>query len=49
MQLFNFTVGASSTVTLVTKSYAGGILADGTVISACGFDPILTLFDSTGL
>ncbi len=48
VQLFNFTVGASSTVTMITKSYAGGTLADGTVISAGGFDPILSLFDSTG-
>ncbi len=49
VQLFNFSVGAPSTVTLVTKSYAGGTLADGTVIPAGGFDPILALFDSTGL
>lgn len=49
VQLFNFSVGAASAVTLVTKSYAGGTLADGTVISAGGFDPILALFDSTGL
>lgn len=48
VQLFNFTVGASSTVQLRTYSYAGGTMADGTVIAAGGFDPILTLFDDTG-
>ncbi len=48
VQLFNFTVGATSTVTLVTHSYAGGTMADGTVIPAGGFDPILALFDGAG-
>lgn len=48
VQLFNFTVGATSTVTLRTFSYAGGVQADGTVVSAGGFDPILSLFDSSG-
>lgn len=48
VQLFNFLVGASSTVTLRTYSYAGGTQADGNVVSAGGFDPILALFDSTG-
>lgn len=46
--LFNFTVGASSLVTLETLSYAGGTNAAGTVIARGGFDPILALFDSTG-
>ena len=48
VQLFNFSVGATSTVTLKTLSYAGGTQADGTVISAGGFDPILALFDGSG-
>ncbi|QDT48198.1 PEP-CTERM motif protein [Symmachiella dynata] len=48
VQLFNFSVGALSTVTLRTYSYAGGTQADGTVVSAGGFDPILALFDSAG-
>lgn len=48
VQLFNFLVGATSTVTLRTYSYAGGTQADGNVVSAGGFDPILALFDSTG-
>ncbi len=38
VHLFNFSVGATSTVTLKTLSYAGGTQADGTVISAGGFD-----------
>jgi hypothetical protein len=48
VQLFNFTVGSSSTVTLRTLSYAGGTQADGTVVTNGGFDPILALFDSSG-
>ncbi|WP_205012854.1 DVUA0089 family protein [Sphingomonas panacisoli] len=47
---FDFTVGASSTVTLKTLSYAGGTNAAGTVIARGGFDPILSLYNvSTGL
>jgi hypothetical protein len=49
VQLFNFTVAAASNVTLLTQSYAGGTQADGNVVSAGGFDPILAVFDSTGL
>ena len=49
VQLFNFNVGAPSTVTLRTWSYAGGTNAAGTVIARGGFDPILALFDSSGL
>jgi hypothetical protein len=48
VQLFNFSVGAPSSVTLRTYSYAGGVQANGNVVSAGGFDPILALFDSTG-
>lgn len=48
VQLFDFTVGVPSTVTLITKSYAGGTLSNGSVIQAGGFDPILSLFDSAG-
>ena len=47
--LFNFSVGAPSTVTLRTWSYAGGVNAAGASIARGGFDPILALFDSTGL
>ncbi len=49
VQLFSFTVGSTSTITLRTLSYAGGTNADGSLISAGGFDPILSLFDSSGL
>lgn len=48
VKLFKFTVGATSTVTLKTLSYAGGTQADGTIISAGGFDPVLSLFDGGG-
>ena len=30
-------------------SYAGGTNADGVAIAAGGFDPVLTLFDSSGV
>jgi hypothetical protein len=48
VQLFNFTVGAPSTVTLLTYSYAGGTNSAGSIIPRGGFDPILALFNSTG-
>lgn len=48
VQLFEFTVGGASDIVLRSYSYAGGTMADGTVIAAGGFDPILALFDSTG-
>ncbi len=46
--LFSFTAGGSSIITLRSYSYAGGIQANGNVVSAGGFDPILALFDSAG-
>jgi hypothetical protein len=49
VQLFEFTVGAPSVVTLQTLSYAGGTNAAGVDISAGGFDPILAVFDSDDL
>ncbi len=48
VQLFNFSVETTSTITLETLSYGGGTQADGTVIDSGGFDPILTLFDGSG-
>lgn len=49
VQLFNFTVASNNTsVTLVTRGYAGGTNAAGTSIPRGGFDPILTLFSPTG-
>lgn len=47
--LFNFVVGAPSNVTLRTYTYSGGTNAAGTTFAGGGFDPILALFDSTGL
>ena len=48
IQLFDFTVGAPSTVTLKSYGYAGGMRADGSVVPDGGFDTILSLFDSSG-
>lgn len=48
VQLFNFSVGATSTVTLRTWSYAGGTNAAGETILRGGFDPILALFNGSG-
>lgn len=49
VQIFNFNVGALSSVTLRTWSYAGGTNAAGTVIPRGGFDPILAVFNSLGV
>ncbi len=43
-----FTIGSPSDVVINTLSYAGGVNVDGMKIAPGGFDPILTLFDSTG-
>src|SRR5258706_14206850 len=48
VQTFDFSVGASSNVTLRTWSYAGGTNAAGQVIARGGFDPILALFALPG-
>ena len=45
---FVFTLGSSSSVTLRTLGYAGGVNAVGTTIGRGGFDPILSLFAGTG-
>jgi hypothetical protein len=49
VQLFNFTIGSTRAVTFLTLSYAGGTNSQGTVIPAGGFDPLLTLFDPSGI
>ncbi|MES2016864.1 MAG: DVUA0089 family protein [Pseudomonadota bacterium] len=49
VQQFNFNVGANSSVSLRSWSYAGGVNAAGNAIARGGFDPILALFDETGL
>lgn len=46
VQIFSFSVGVASTVTLQALSYGGGVQADGNVVSAGGFDNILSLFDA---
>lgn len=48
VQRFSFTVGALSSVSLRSWSYAGGTNAAGNAIARGGFDPILALFDATG-
>jgi len=48
VQFFDFTVGATSMVTMRTYSYAGGVNAAGDTIPSGGFDPILALFDGAG-
>ena len=48
VQSFAFTVNSTSTVTLRSWSYAGGVNARGDTIARGGFDPILSLFDSAG-
>lgn len=48
VQRFDFSVTAASTITLRSYGYAGGTQADGTVVAAGGFDPVLTLFTGAG-
>jgi hypothetical protein len=48
LQLFTFRVDTTSTVIMRTWSYAGGTNAAGQVIPRGGFDPFLSLFDSSG-
>ncbi len=48
VQEFNFEVeGAAREVTLRTWSFAGGTNAEGQVIQAGGFDPVVSLFNSS--
>ena len=46
---FTFTLIQPGTVLMRTWSYAGGVNSAGARIEAGGFDPSLSLFDSTGL
>lgn len=45
---FFFSLSAAGTVTLRTFSYAGGMNAAGATIPQGGFDPTISVFDSTG-
>jgi hypothetical protein len=47
LQVFLFTAPSASTL-VRTWGYAGGTNANGQVIAAGGFDPILSVFDATG-
>ena len=47
LELFQFTAPSASLV-VRTWGYAGGTNANGQVIAAGGFDPILSVFDATG-
>jgi hypothetical protein len=44
----SFTVGTASEMQAVTFSYGGGINGAGTTIAQGGFEPYLSLFDSSG-
>lgn len=46
--LFDVTLTQSAKVDFRTFGYAGGTTANGIVVPAGGFDPILTLFDASG-
>jgi hypothetical protein len=48
VQLFEFSLSAPTTVTLITLGYAGGVNAAGSVVPNGGFDPMLALFDGAG-
>jgi hypothetical protein len=47
LQLFLFTAPSANTI-VRTWGYAGGTNANGQVIPAGGFDPLLSVFDATG-
>lgn len=43
-----FTLASTTTVTLQTFGFGGGVNGNGTAIAAGGFDPFLSLFSGTG-
>ena len=45
---YSFTLGSAGTVTLTSLGYAGGTNAAGQTIAAGGFDPVFTLYNSSG-
>lgn len=47
--LLSFTTTTSGYYDIHGYGYAGGMLSDSTLVSAGGFDTIITLFDSAGL
>ncbi len=48
VQLLYFHLDAPASVQLITLHYAGGVNSAGETIPSGGFDPILSLFDSSG-
>lgn len=46
--VFNFNLASTSTVKIRSLGYAGGTNAAGNLIAAGGFDPVLSLYDSSG-
>jgi hypothetical protein len=44
VQYFNFSVSSTGDLLIRTLSHGGGVMADGTVVEAGGFDPVLTVF-----
>ncbi len=48
IQLFNVSVATAGDVDIRSYGYAGGTTSSGTVVSAGGFDTILTLFTASG-
>jgi hypothetical protein len=48
IELFQFSIGTTQTVTIVGWGYGGGTNAANTVIPPGGFDTLFTLFDGTG-
>lgn len=44
----NFSVASTSTMTAITFSYGGGVNGNNVVITQGGFEPYLSLFDSSG-
>lgn len=48
VQLFHFSIGSATTVTLQTFSFGGGTNAAGNPVAAGGFTPVFSLFDADG-
>jgi hypothetical protein len=47
--VWGFRIATARTVTLETVSFSGGFDVNGQPVPAGGFDPVLTLFDGSGL
>jgi len=49
VQLFDVVLNSAASVDLRTYGYAGGTASNGQAVPRGGFDPILTLFDGSGV